>query len=45
MNFENAKTVLENEAERLGVEQYEIYYTASDSLNTETLKNEISSFS
>lgn len=45
MNFENAKTLLENEAKRLGIEKYEIYYTASESLNTETLKNEISSFS
>ena len=45
MNFENAKTVLEAEAKRLDIEQYEIYYTASESLNTETLKNEISSFS
>lgn len=45
MKFENAKTLLENEAKRLGIEQYEIYYTSSESLNTETLKNEISSFS
>ena len=45
MDFENAKTLLENEAKRLGIEQYEIYYTASESLNAETLKSEISSFS
>lgn len=45
MNFEIAKGILESEAERQGLKEYEIYYTASEGLNAETLKDEISSFS
>ena len=45
MNFEVARNILENEAKRQGLEEYEIYYTASEGVNTETLKDEISSFS
>ena len=45
MNFENARCILENEAKILGLEEYEIYFTESQGVSTETLKNEISSFS
>ena len=45
MDFERAKGILENEALASGLEEYEIYYTYSDGISAETLKNEISSFS
>ena len=45
MNFENARGVLENEAKALGLEEYEIYFTESQGVSTETLKSEIASFS
>ncbi len=45
MDFQNAKNILEDEAKKCGLEEYEIYYSSSEGLNAETLKDEISSFS
>lgn len=45
MCFEELKEILENEAAAQGVAEYEIYFTASESVSTETLEHEISSFS
>ena len=45
MNFDELKQVLKAEAFALGIEEYEIYYTSSNAVSTETLEDEISSFS
>ncbi len=45
MNFENVREILTREALSAGLEEYEIYFTESSQLSTETLKDEISSFS
>jgi len=45
MLFEKMKKALVNAAERAGLKEYEIYYQREESLNAETLKDEISSFS
>ncbi|MBQ9113109.1 MAG: TldD/PmbA family protein [Clostridia bacterium] len=45
MYFENAKDILVREALAAGLDEYEIYYTGSSQISTETLKDEISSFS
>ncbi len=44
MNFERIKEILCDEAERRDIAQYEIFFTESKSVSTETLENEISSF-
>ncbi len=45
MKFDEIKSILASEAEKLGLKEYETFYMQGDSLSTETLKNEISSFS
>lgn len=45
MDFEAIRKILETEAKQCGLEEYEIYFTESQSLSTETLESEISSFS
>ena len=45
MNFEDLRKILESEASANGIEEYEIYYTSSQAVSTETLGDEISSFS
>ncbi len=45
MNFETLRTILEDQARSEGLDKYEIYFTDSESVSTETLKDEISSFS
>ncbi len=45
MNFEQLKSILESEAKAQGLCEYEIYFTDSNSVSTETLGDEISSFS
>lgn len=45
MDFEKTRSILENEAKARGLEDYEIYFTSSESVSAETLKDEISSFS
>ena len=45
MLFEQMKNALVAAAERAGLTQYEIYYQVAESVNAETLKDEISSFS
>lgn len=45
MCFEELKKILESEAKARGLDEYEIYFTASESVSTETLEHEISSFS
>ena len=45
MNFEKVREILTREALSAGLEEYEIYFTESSQLSTETLKDEISSFS
>ncbi len=45
MNFDGVKDCLIAEANRAGLAEYEIYFAQSSDLSTETLKNEISSFS
>ncbi len=45
MKFEEVKGVLTEEAERLGLDRYEVYYMESSDMSADTLKDEISSFS
>ncbi len=45
MNFDSVKDCLRSEADRMGLSEYEIYFMESSDLSTETLKDEISSFS
>lgn len=45
MEFNEIKAILADEAKLRGVEEYELYYTSGTSVSTETLKDEISSFS
>lgn len=45
MNFDLVKEILKAQAERRGLSEYEIYFMESSELSTETLKDEISSFS
>lgn len=45
MNFESAKKILVDAAEKAGVCEYEIYFTQNSQMSAETLKDEISSFS
>ncbi len=45
MNFEQMREVLERAARAEGLDKYEIYYTSDESISTETLGDEISSFS
>lgn len=44
MDFENAKNILADEAEKAKLAEYEIYFTESTDISTETLKDEISAF-
>lgn len=44
MDFESLRNILEAEAKAKGIEEYEIYFTSSQSVSTETLADEISSF-
>lgn len=44
MTFQEIKNVIKKTASENGVTQYEIYYSESEGMGTETLKNEISSF-
>lgn len=45
MEFSKIKEILVEEAKRLGVTEYDIYFSKSESVSAETLKQEISSFS
>lgn len=45
MNFDAVKDCLIAEADRAGLTEYEVYFAESFGLSTETLKDEISSFS
>lgn len=45
MEFSKIKEILTEEAKKLGVTEYDIYFSQSESVSTETLKQEISSFS
>ena len=45
MDFEKIQSILKAEAQNKGLENYEIYFTSSESISAETLKDEISSFS
>ena len=45
MKFDDVKNILIEEADRLGLENYEVYYMESTSISAATLKDEISSFS
>lgn len=45
MDFERMKKALVDAAERAGLTEYEIYAQTEESINAETLKDEISSFS
>ncbi len=45
MNFDQVKDALIAEAERLDLADYEVYFMKSSGISTETLKDEISSFS
>ena len=44
MDFERIKDILRDEAAKRAVAEYEIFFTESKSVSTETLENEISSF-
>lgn len=45
MNFEAVKDSILAAAEALGIEEYDVFFMESESASTETLKDEISSFS
>ena len=45
MKFDDVKEFLIAEADRTGLEGYEVYYMESSDMSAETLKDEISSFS
>ena len=45
MNFEQIKKILEAEADRLDIKEYDIFYVCSEGISAETLKDEIASFS
>ena len=45
MNFDAVKEALIAEAQRLGLQEYDVFFMESESSSTETLKDEISSFS
>ena len=45
MNFDAVKAALVAETERLGLSEYDVFFMESESGSTETLKDEISSFS
>ena len=45
MNFDKIISIIKNEAERLGVSSYELYYMSSEDLSVETLKDDVSAFS
>ena len=45
MNFEQIKKMLESEAKRLDIKEYDIFYVCSEGISAETLKDDISSFS
>ncbi len=44
MNFDAVKNRLIDEAKRAGLDEYEIFFSEGNSISTETLKGEISSF-
>lgn len=44
MDFERIKASVKAAAEKVGLKEYEVYYSCEESLGTETLKDEISSF-
>lgn len=44
MDFEILRGILETEAKARGIDEYEIYFTSSQSVSTETLADDISSF-
>ena len=45
MDFSEIKRIFADESEKLGITEYEIYYVSGSSVSTETLKDDISSFS
>ena len=45
MNFDNIKNYLINEADRAGLEEYEIFFMEGEGVSAETLKHEVSTFS
>jgi len=45
MKFDDVKEFLIAEADRLGISEYDVFYTESSEMSAETLKDEISSFS
>lgn len=45
MNFTEIKEIISACCEKLGVAEYEIYYTAGEDISAETLKDEVSAFS
>ncbi len=45
MKFEEMKAILSDAASEAGIAHYDIYYSSSNSVSTETLKDEISAFS
>lgn len=45
MNFTEIKNIISAACQKYGVEEYEVCYTVSEDMSTETLKSEISAFS
>ena len=45
MRFDDVKEILIAEADKMGLDSYEVYYMESSDVSAETLKDEISSFS
>ena len=45
MEFSEIKRILSDEASRLGIAEYDVFFSKAESLSAETLKDEISTFS
>ena len=45
MNFSEIKQILSDAAKAAGINNYDVYYSESSEISTETLKDEISAFS
>ena len=45
MNFEEIKSIVKDAAQKVGISEYDIYYSVSKDMSTEALGNEIDSFS
>ena len=45
MDFSRIKEIISSACDKLGVKEYEIYYTSGEDISAETFKHEVSAFS